>query len=62
MSYIMIYIYNDIHIYTYMDKERNKERLERTTGWGPQDGVQLPKKVAEFDWVYGRCNELVNGC
>jgi hypothetical protein len=45
-----------------MDKERKKERLERTTGWGPQDGVQLPKKVAEFDWVYGRCNELVNGC
>ena len=22
---------------------------------------ETPKKVAEFDWVYGRYNELVNG-
>ena len=32
-----------------------------STGWGPQDSVQLPYKWLNKSMVYGRYNELVNG-
>ena len=48
--------HQSLHNPSFLDKKWSPD-----TGWGPQDNVQLPYKWLNLR-VYGRCNELVNGC
>ena len=66
ISIVFISIYIRIYITRCSPRATNflpqSHQVKSYTRWGPQssDGVQLvKKKVVEFDWVYGRYNELV---